>query len=151
MRSRWILTGVAVVALATGCGDDGAPADAVPALSLQLDRVDAAIDSGRFGAARSALADLVAETEQARADGTLDAEHAEAILEAAGTLDGELPAAPPSSTPSTSSAEPDDEETEEPPPATKPPKAHPKTPKKPKHHSKPHKKPHKKPGHGHGR
>ena len=150
-RGGWILTGIAVAALVTGCGGTDRPADAVPALSAQLDRVDAAISAGRPGAARSALDDLANETELARDDGTLDAEEADAILEAIRTVVEQLPepATQPSATPP---ATPDDEEDAEeeeadaPPPEKAGPKPHPKhdqSPKKPKHHGKP--------GRGHGR
>lgn len=124
---RWagmVLVGATLLALATGCGEGGSPADSVPALSRQLDRVDAAIAAERYDDARTALNDLVDTTARARADGTLDAARADAILQAAGYLTEQLqdatgsPAPEPSSTsPSPSSiapeetpVEPDDEE-----------------------------------------
>ena len=161
-RLAWVLTGVALLALTTGCGGDDRPVDAVPALSAQLDRVDAAVSSGHPGAARSALDDLASETAQARDDGTLDEDDADAILEAISTLEGQLPepAGQPSDTasetpPPSPSAEPDEDEADEKetqaPPPDKP-KPHPKPdkePKPPKEHG--HDKPgHGKPGHGHG-
>lgn len=149
MRPAWVLTGVALLALTTGCSGDDRPADAVPALSAQLDRVDAAISSGRPGAARSALDDLASETEEARDDGTLDEDDADAILEAISSLEGQLPepATEPSATPSeTPSATPPTE----PPPENAEPKPHPeheKKPKPPKEHGH-DKSGHDKPGHG---
>ncbi len=123
---RWagvVLAGATVLALATGCGEDRSPADSVPALSRQLDRVDAAIAAERYDDARTALDDLVDTTAQASADGTLDATEADAILQAAGHLTEQLqgaagsPAPDPSSTSSNPSSiapeetpvEPDDE------------------------------------------
>lgn len=93
---RWagvVLVGATVLALATGCGGDGSPADSVPALSRQLDRVDAAIAAERYDDARTALDDLVDTTTQATADGTLDPADADAILRAAGHLTEQLPGA----------------------------------------------------------
>lgn len=157
-RLPWVLTGVALAVLATGCGGDESPADAVPALSAQLDRVDAAISSGRSGAARSALDDLADETEQAREDGTLDADDADAILEAISTLEEQLPgpagqpsATPmptPSATPSATTSETPSTEDEQ---ADEKPEPKPDKPGKPDKKDEKDKGPkHDKPGHGHG-
>lgn len=123
-QRRWsggVLVAATLIALATGCGDDSTPAESVPALSRQLDRVDAAIAGERYDDARTALDDLTATAERAGSDGTIGEADADAILRAAAALADRLPDASespePSSTPSPSSVasqsppvEPDDEE-----------------------------------------
>ncbi|CAI9419147.1 hypothetical protein [Nocardioides sp. T2.26MG-1] len=120
-RSRALVVAATLVALTTGCGDDSTPADSVPALSRQLDRVDTAIAGERYDDARTALDALTATAERARTDGTLADADADAILRAAAALADRLPEASespePSTTPSPSSVatqstpvEPDDEE-----------------------------------------
>ena len=85
---------VALLALlVTGCGDDPSPAESVPALSEHLEQVDEAISAGRYDDARTALDALVDVTARARVEGTLDADQADAILQAVGELGRRLPAA----------------------------------------------------------
>lgn len=97
--NRWRIVGVvAVLALTVGgCASrEPAPsaADRVPQLSVVLNRVDAALATHRFAAAREQLKKLKADVVQARDSGELPEADAERVLEAASRLLGMLPAAP---------------------------------------------------------
>ena len=91
----------ALLPLLTGCGDETAPSDSVPALARDLDAVDAAIEDGSTEQARAALERLVDETERARTDGRLSDDEAAAITRAAAALLERLPepATPPATDP----------------------------------------------------
>lgn len=93
---------VAMLVLLGGCGDDTAPADAVPELSALLGAVDDAVADRDDAATRAALDDLVRATRDAEDAGELDATDAEAILAAAAHLEEVLP--------ETATPEPTDEE-----------------------------------------
>ena len=75
----------------TACGEQAPPGERVPALARQVDRVDAAIESGRYADARSAIDDLVTATAQAEVGGELSDVEADRILDAAAELLDELP------------------------------------------------------------
>jgi hypothetical protein len=75
----------------TACGEDVPPGERVPDLARQLDRVDAAIESGRYEEARSAVEDLVNTTAQAEVGGEVSDDEADRILDAAAALLEELP------------------------------------------------------------
>jgi ribosomal protein S20 len=146
-----------VTALSAGCGGDRSAADAVPALSTRLDKVDAAIVDHDDAAARAALKSLAATADRAERAGDLDEDQAARIDDAVAALLARLaesePSAPSdgesSSGPPETSQRPEPESTSTPvePPSPKPPKP-PKPPKsehhdKPEHHGHSH-------GHGHG-
>ena len=93
-RRRLSLAAVATVAtsavLLAGCSQE-APGEAVPALAAQLERVDAAVDAGRFAQARTAIDELVTTTDDALVAGALTPAQAERILQAAQSVLDQLP------------------------------------------------------------
>ena len=106
-----------LLALATGCGSETAPVEAVPQLDQMLTAVDDAVAEQRYGAARNRIHALVKEVKEARQDGDLDAAQADRVLAAAAELLSALPgtparkpspspSGPSSSTPPASSAPP---------------------------------------------
>jgi hypothetical protein len=100
-----------VVGGVTGCGQP-TPADAVPGIAQELERVDAAIAAGNSAQARSALEALIAETTEAQEAGDLSSDEARPIIAAAHDLLALLPAEPtptPSETPSEDSESADEE------------------------------------------
>jgi hypothetical protein len=76
---------------ATGCADEATPGESVPALVKDLDRVDASVEKGDFGEARTAVEELIAEAAQARVDGEITAEQADRIFDAAQSFLDHLP------------------------------------------------------------
>jgi hypothetical protein len=113
------LTTLAVTAMvAAGCGSDTAPADAVPELADRLEQVDTAVATGDEARIRQRVEALVAATESARDEGSLDDEDAERILAAADAMLARLPAeepapeppSPPTSSPTTETPEPPEED-----------------------------------------
>jgi hypothetical protein len=88
-RVRAVLAAIALVAATAtlgGCGDDAPPADRVPSLARDLERVDAAIVDRDFDRATSALDHIEAATEAAQDDGTLSDSDADRILAAVTSL-----------------------------------------------------------------
>lgn len=106
-RRRAPVLGAALAGLLlAGCGASTRPADDVPALAAGLERVDAAIVSGRYDQARNRLTRLVGVTTSAREAGELEQPEADRILAAVAELMSALPAeqadAPAPSEPATS-------------------------------------------------
>lgn len=88
-RVRAVLAATSLVVatvMLVGCGDDAPPADRVPSLASDLERVDAAIVDRDFDQAASALDDIEAATETALDDGTLSDSDADRILAAVSAL-----------------------------------------------------------------
>jgi hypothetical protein len=113
------LATLAVTAMvAAGCGSDTTPADSVPELADRLERVDSAVATGDEARIRQRVEALVAATESARDEGSLDDEDAERILAAADAMLARLPAeepapeppSPPTSSPTTEIPEPPEED-----------------------------------------
>lgn len=77
----------------SGCGSGTSPADDVPALARSLDRVDEAIVTEDYDAARNAVAELTAVATKAEESGDLDAAQADRIVAAAESLLAALPSA----------------------------------------------------------
>lgn len=92
---RWsrlaLVTCAAVLALASGCGDEKSPGEAVPALADRLDRVDQAIEAGDYTGARAQLDRLVAETAKADVAGEISEEQADRILDAVADVLAAIP------------------------------------------------------------
>lgn len=85
MRAEWrrYLAGLVLgLAVLTGCSEDPAPADDVPALAERLDRAEQAIADGDYGRARTSLDALAAATAQARVANRITDEQANRILDA---------------------------------------------------------------------
>ena len=91
-RIRRQVAGAAFLALLTltGCGDETPPSESAPAVGDSLDRVDAAIEAGELDKARRAVKDLIAKTAEARVDGDITDEQADAIFDAAREVLAEL-------------------------------------------------------------
>jgi hypothetical protein len=106
---------IAVSCALTGCGEDTSPAEAAPVLAQRLDRVDAAIAADDPVRARKAVEALIDAAAQARVDGKITGDQADAILRAAGELLRRLPEADQEREPSTPSETPT-----EPPPTPEP-------------------------------
>lgn len=75
----------------TGCGQEGAPGDEVPALASALDQVDTAVEAENYDKARSAVEFLLTETRRAHQDGELSREDADRIRTAARAVLTNLP------------------------------------------------------------
>jgi hypothetical protein len=123
-RSLAAALAAGVVLLASGCGSETSPADDVPALATSLDRVDEAIATGEYDAARDAVAKLTDVATRAEAAGDLDAARADRIVAAAEALLAAFPEpeAPPSEptpdpTPGEDDGEDNDDDEEESAPA----------------------------------
>lgn len=112
MTRRIAATLVAVVVTAlTSCSSDTAPAESVPELSSQLDKVDAAIAAGDYAKARAAIDALVARTAKAQVAGEISDDEAGRVFDAAREVLAELPSASP--TPSAPSTPPTPPATED--------------------------------------
>lgn len=119
-RRTGAVVGVVLTALLlAGCGSDDAATEAD--LAAGLAEVDRTIATGRYAAAREAIAALGEDTAAALGSGAIDETRAEAILEAAEALltalpEPTVPEADPSPSASTTpdeDAEQDDEEAED--------------------------------------
>ena len=95
IRLRLVGAGLLSAGLLTGCGSQPAPAEAAPAVAGALTRLDEAVAQGRYGVARTALADLVRATIEARRSERLTTEQADRILAAATRVESSLPAPAP--------------------------------------------------------
>ena len=90
--------GVALLLTATllaGCGGETPPAEAAPELADRLALVDRAVVSGDETSIRRRVESLVAATESARDDGSIDEAQANRILTSAEALLERLPQEPP--------------------------------------------------------
>lgn len=111
---------VALAGLLAGCGEDESPAERVPTLARDLERVDDAIVAREFEQAEAALDDIEAATEAALADDNLSDSDAERILAAVGSLrdalgertEPEVTESPPTETPPPPPSDQDDNEGE---------------------------------------
>jgi hypothetical protein len=87
------VAGLLLLLPVAGCSSDAPPAEAVPELAAQLDRVDAAVAAGDYARARAAVDALVARTAQAEVADEITEEEADRIFDAARDVLAELPPA----------------------------------------------------------
>lgn len=92
--------------LLAGCGGETPPVEAAPELADRLTLVDRAVASGDETSIRRRVNSLVAATEAARDDGSIDETQADRILAAAEALLARLPAPEQSPEPSASPPSP---------------------------------------------
>jgi hypothetical protein len=86
-----ILSAASLIVVLAGCGGDEPPSAAAPELGETLTEVDVALARGNYTRAEKALEELADEAVQAEQAGTISADDADRIVEAASKLLAQLP------------------------------------------------------------